>query len=72
MGGGGGGKGFSNKGRKSQKEQANKGNLSNNSFEAFKCKEECTCGKNVCAATKQHECPCCHNVLKSVYSKASC
>ena len=28
----------------------------------FKCKEECTCGTNVCAATKLQECPCCHNV----------
>ena len=28
----------------------------------FKCKEECTCGMNVCAATKLQECPCCHNV----------
>ena len=23
----------------------------------FKCKEECTCGKNVCASTKLRECP---------------
>ena len=37
----------------------------------FKCKEECTCGKNICAATKLQECPCCHNVLKSTCSKAS-
>ena len=37
----------------------------------MKCKEECTCGKNVCAATKLQECPCCH-VLKSTCSKASC
>ena len=38
----------------------------------FKCKEECTHGKNVRAATKLQECPCCHSVLKSTCSKASC
>ena len=38
----------------------------------FKCMEECTWDKNVCAATKLRECPCCHNVLTSTCSKASC
>lgn len=38
----------------------------------FKCEEECTCGKKVCAATKLRECPCCHNVIKSMCSKSSC
>ena len=59
---------------KAQKEQAKKERKykQQQQIEAFfKCKEECTCGKNVCAATKLQECPCCH-VLKSTCSKASC
>lgn len=38
----------------------------------LKCKEKCVCEKNVCAASRLQECPSCHNVLKSVCSKASC
>ena len=60
---------------KTKKEQAKKEKKSNQQHQIeifFKCKEECTCGKDVCAATKLRECPCCHNVLKSTCSKASC
>ena len=59
---------------KAQKEQAKKERKykQQQQIEAFfKCKEECTCGKNVCAATKLQECPCYH-VLKSTCSKALC
>ena len=37
----------------------------------FKCKDECTFDKKVCAAIKFRECPCCHNVLKFTCSKAA-
>ena len=59
---------------KAQKEQAKKERKYKQQQQTeafFKCKEECTCGKNVCAATKLQECPCCH-ILKSTCSKASC
>ena len=60
---------------KAQKEQAKKEKKYKQQQEIeafFKCKEKCTCDKNVCAATKLQECACCHNVLKSTCSKASC
>ena len=59
---------------KAQKEQAKKERKYKQQWQTeafFKCKEECTCGKNVCAATKLQECPCCH-ILISTCSKASC
>ena len=60
---------------KTKKEQDNKKRKSKqqHQIEAFyKYKKECTCGKNVCAAIKLRQCSCCHNVLKSTCSKASC
>ena len=60
---------------KAKKEQAKKKRKYKQQQQAesfFKCKEECTFGKNVCAATKLQECSCCHNVSKSTCSKASC
>lgn len=60
---------------KAKKEQLKKDKKSNQQqqIEAFfKCKDQCTCGKNICAASKLRECPCCHNVLKSICSKLSC
>ena len=59
---------------KAKKEQDNKEKKSKQQqqIEAFyKCKKECTCGKNVYAAIKLRECSCCH-VLKSTRSKVSC
>ena len=40
----------------------------------FKCKDKCVCLKpsGKCNATKLKECPVCHNILRSVCSKASC
>ena len=60
---------------KAKKEKANKerkSKLQQQIKTFYKCTEECTCGKNVCAANKLRECSCCHNVLKSTCSKASC
>ena len=54
---------------KAKKEKAKKEKISmqQEQIEAFfKCKEKCICGKNACDATKLRECPCCHNVLKSI------
>ena len=38
----------------------------------YKCKEICVCGKSICEAAGLKECPKCHDILRSVCSKAGC
>ena len=38
----------------------------------IKCKEKYVCTENICKVKKLRECPKCHNILKSQYSKLAC
>ena len=38
----------------------------------YRCKNKCVCKEDRCLATGLKECPSCHSILRSVYSKARC
>lgn len=38
----------------------------------YRCKEKCVCRKSKCEAAGLKECPICHDILRSVCSKAAC